>query len=957
MPGYQPRHDTDPVWFNGTQINTLTLTSAQAGVRVTAIHGWDDRPDVRDVRELRAGQDGEYADNLYLGGRTITIEGEVYGSTWADLQSRKRALAALFQPSSAEKLLKIPDPTATAFEDLWSEHVDELAPTAWWRFNDLANPPSDNSYDAAVLARADTVGLWKLNETSGTVAANSVAGGAYPGTITGPTLGTHAGPLIGSSDTAFDFDGSNDIVAVTYNAALNPAAFTIAAWVYRDADDGNNDFIVNNRSGANTGQLIYIAVDDTVRLQLGDGVSGSETASTSAIAAGRWYFVVGTFDGTTAKVYINGVLEGSNADAFTPNGSGNLNFGATSNSFNGALGRISLHNAALTASEIGALFVLGRPVADTQGNHPGGMIDAPASATGAITGDANACFDFDGSNDAVVIPYSASLNAATFSISGWIKRDADSGAAETIINSRGSNTGYSVRISSGDKLGFVLADGAAASENSGTTSLAVGTWYHIAVTYDGTNARVYVNGALELTAADAYSANTTTALYIGTRDNGTERFNGKIDELTYHGSTVLTDAQIANLYDVGMYDHEVYETTGMYSYERSSCRVIEAIQFGETLDPCCQTFQVVLRASDPRIYSDTATSTDSGTTGSSPRTATVDQGGTHPTNPTLTVTGPTTSLWTVSEPTSRLNLSFSGLTLTSNESVELDVQERTATIIGPYQDLRTRRSECVALWRFNESAGTTADNYDGNATYDGTYTNGPTLNQTGPFTNVPSVVLDGTNDYITVSYNANLNPAAMTFEGWFYVNALPVGSSTAIASSGQTSEGWEVGLTTDGFLNLYIGNGTTFANWGTTSVTTATWHHLAVVVDASADTALMYIDGIKANEINPSVYSGGRNVTVNTARPLWWGRSNVGTQYLNGRVSAFALYNSAYSAQQVYDLYTSTGTASELSGYGYLVGNSARWAPLETSSSTYTLTGGSFGSGTKLNVTYRDARL
>jgi hypothetical protein len=401
----------------------------------------------------------------------------------------------------------------------------------------------------------------------------------------------------------------------------------------------------------------------------------------------------------------------------------------------------------------------------------------------------------------------------------------------------------------------------------------------------------------------------------------------------------------------------VYATTGMSGYERVSARVIEPITFGELIGSCAMTFQVVLRASDPRVYSDVATSTDSATTGTAPRTATVDQGGTHPTNPTLTVTGPTTSLWTVSEPTSRLNLSFSGLTLTSNESVELDVLERTATIIGPYQDLRTRRSECVALWRFNESAGTTADNYDGNATYDGTYTNGPTLNQTGPFTNVPSVVLDGTNDYITVSYNANLNPAAMTFEGWFYVNALPVGSSTAIASSGQTSEGWEVGLTTDGFLNLYIGNGTTFANWGTTSVTTATWHHLAVVVDASADTALMYIDGIKANEINPSVYSGGRNVTVNTARPLWWGRSNVGTQYLNGRVSAFALYNSAYSAQQVYDLYTSTGTASELSGYGYLVGNSARWAPLETSSSTYTLTGGSFGSGTKLNVTYRDARL
>jgi len=115
MPGYQPRNETDPVWFNGNQVNSLTALTAAGGVgvHITAVYGWDDRPDVRDVRENRSGQDGEYADNLYLGGRTITIEGTVQGSTWANLQVRKRALAAIFNPSSTEALLKIPDP-ATA---------------------------------------------------------------------------------------------------------------------------------------------------------------------------------------------------------------------------------------------------------------------------------------------------------------------------------------------------------------------------------------------------------------------------------------------------------------------------------------------------------------------------------------------------------------------------------------------------------------------------------------------------------------------------------------------------------------------------------------------------------------------------------------------------------------------------------------------------------------------------
>jgi len=60
--------------------------------------------------------------------------------------------------------------------------VSGLNPTAWWRFNDLASPPSSNGYDAAIRARGDTVAYWELGAASGSTAANSVSGGLYPGT-------------------------------------------------------------------------------------------------------------------------------------------------------------------------------------------------------------------------------------------------------------------------------------------------------------------------------------------------------------------------------------------------------------------------------------------------------------------------------------------------------------------------------------------------------------------------------------------------------------------------------------------------------------------------------------------------------------------------------------------------------------------------------------------------------
>lgn len=116
MPGYQPKIG-DTVWWDGENVNTFT-TDTGLGIRIAALRGWDDSVDIRDVREHRSGQDGERVDTVFLSGRSVTISGQVFASSWTDLQARKRALSAVFRPSSAEVLLQIPEPSTAADPDV-----------------------------------------------------------------------------------------------------------------------------------------------------------------------------------------------------------------------------------------------------------------------------------------------------------------------------------------------------------------------------------------------------------------------------------------------------------------------------------------------------------------------------------------------------------------------------------------------------------------------------------------------------------------------------------------------------------------------------------------------------------------------------------------------------------------------------------------------------------------------
>src|SRR5262249_4568408 len=81
-------------------------------------------------------------------------------------------------------------------------------------------------------------------------------------------------------------------------------------------------------------------------------------------------------------------------------------------------------------------------------------------------------------------------------------------------------------------------------EAAGTSVLPLNTWSHLAVTYDGSNIRLYVNGAQVGTKAQTGNINSSTApLRFGGDSVWGEYFNGLIDEVRVY-NIALTAAQI-----------------------------------------------------------------------------------------------------------------------------------------------------------------------------------------------------------------------------------------------------------------------------------------------------------------------------------------------------------------------------------------------------------------------------
>ena len=176
----------------------------------------------------------------------------------------------------------------------------------------------------------------------------------------------------------------------------------------------------------------------------------------------------------------------------------------------------------------------GSLVADASGNGNDGAVTGAAWTT---SGKNNGALTFDGVDDWVTVPDTASLDLSTgMTLEAWV-RPAALGRWRTVLaKERSGGIVYAMHASedASKPLGQVDIDGEQSAV--GPSSLPLNAWSHLAATYDGTTVRLYVNGALAGSSTDAGSIPASTGpLRLGGNAIWQEWFRGELDDVRVYG--------------------------------------------------------------------------------------------------------------------------------------------------------------------------------------------------------------------------------------------------------------------------------------------------------------------------------------------------------------------------------------------------------------------------------------
>jgi len=142
--------------------------------------------------------------------------------------------------------------------------------------------------------------------------------------------------------------------------------------------------------------------------------------------------------------------------------------------------------------------------------------------------------DFDGVEDYVGVPDDPSLDLSTFTVSAWVKFSSDTGDPQYIAGkyqAGGNYPNYSIFADPGyPAFGTIFYNGSWIGSSGGSPM--IGTWYHVAGTYDGSNLVLYVNGA-QISSTSAAPPNTYDGQFqIGAREEGAANWtDGVIDHV------------------------------------------------------------------------------------------------------------------------------------------------------------------------------------------------------------------------------------------------------------------------------------------------------------------------------------------------------------------------------------------------------------------------------------------
>ncbi len=415
-----------------------------------------------------------------------------------------------------------------------------------------------------------------------------------------------------AQNNAVQFDGTNDYITFGADTVkLGLSKFTIELWLYRTgagatASTGTGGVTAvplftkgrGEADGDKRDMNYFFGIRGTDNVLCADYEEGTgqtspglnhPVAGATPIRNNTWYHAAASFDGTTWRLYLNGVLDAElvvGASRLPQDqsiqhaglGAALTSTGVAAGFFLGTIDEARIWDRALTQQEIIDNMTLelasgtglngrwglnegtGTTAANSIAGSPNGTLtNGPTWVPGSPFTLANA-LRLGASSAYVTFRNPAELGLATFTLETWFRRDGAGTAVSTgtggitalplvthgAAQAEGGNLdmNWFLGIRSSDNV--ICADfeesttGATPGLNhpiAGVTPIVTGQWYHAAATYDGATWKLYLNGVLESELSVGQPPEFATLQHAGLgttlRSDSTANgfFNGALDEV------------------------------------------------------------------------------------------------------------------------------------------------------------------------------------------------------------------------------------------------------------------------------------------------------------------------------------------------------------------------------------------------------------------------------------------
>lgn len=429
-------------------------------------------------------------------------------------------------------------------------------------------------YDAQLNAASGEKGLvgwWKLDGN---------AKDATPYGNNGTAIGaTTAVDRKGTASSAYGFNGSSYIAIPSSSSLSVGNNITVSAWFYPTSGATYQPIVAKSASAGTAGWELANSsgvLRATLRGATLDVFGGT-------FSLNQWHMATFSYDGSTLRLYLDGVLKGTVAGTSTLNSTADLWIGKRLNGGDyfggGSIDDVRMYNRPLSATEVARQYqsynsqinLNSSPSSSQAYNINGGLVaywpfngnarDAtPYQRDGTVSGAtlttdrksvANRAYSFNGTGDYIDFGTDANYDYTDFTVSLWAKSNVAAPAHVTNLIGKGNwnntNTWY-LGFRNGTDLSFVYGTVWSSGPTYSLSNFTATQWHHYVGVATASQYKLYLDGNLVGSVSIAHGTTVNTLpLQIGRSSYINIYFGGSLDDVRLY-KRALSVAEVQALY-------------------------------------------------------------------------------------------------------------------------------------------------------------------------------------------------------------------------------------------------------------------------------------------------------------------------------------------------------------------------------------------------------------------------